>query len=42
VPRLSCWYVRAFLLYLEVGFTLGTLVLIHKGISLHPMLWRLL
>jgi hypothetical protein len=42
VPRLSCWYVRASLLYLALGFTLGTLVLIHKGIPLHPLLWRLL
>jgi hypothetical protein len=39
---LSCWYIRASLLYLAVGFTFGALLLVHKGIPLHPALWRLL
>jgi hypothetical protein len=42
MPRLSCWFLRASLLYLAVGFTLGALLLFHKGIPLHPALWRLL
>jgi hypothetical protein len=42
VPRLSCWFIRASLLYLAVGFTLGALLLVHKGIPLHPALWRML
>jgi hypothetical protein len=42
VPRLSRWYIRASLFYLAAGVTLGTLLLIHKGIPLHPGLWRLL
>jgi hypothetical protein len=42
VPRLSCWCIRASLLYLAVGFTLGALLLFHKGVPLHPALWRLL
>jgi hypothetical protein len=42
VPRLSCWCIRAALLYLVVGFTLGALLLVHKGIPLHPALWRVL
>lgn len=25
-----------------MGFTLGTLVLFHKGVPLHPALWQLL
>jgi hypothetical protein len=42
MPRLSRWFVRASLLYLAVGFTLGALLLFHKGLPLHPALWRLL
>ncbi len=42
MPRLSCWFVRASLLYLAVGVTFGGLLLAHKGIPLHPFLWRLL
>ena len=42
MPRLSCWFIRASLLYLAVGFTLGALLLAHKGLPLHPALWRLL
>jgi hypothetical protein len=42
VPRLSRWYIRASLLYLAAGVTLGMLLLVHKGIPLHPALWRIL
>jgi hypothetical protein len=40
VPRLSRWFVRAALVYLATGLTFGALLLIHKGIPLHPALWR--
>jgi hypothetical protein len=40
VPRLSRWFIRAALVYLATGLTLGALLLIHKGIPLHPALWR--
>jgi heme/copper-type cytochrome/quinol oxidase subunit 1 len=42
VPRLSCWFIRASLVYLATGLTLGALLLIHKGIPLHAALWRVL
>jgi heme/copper-type cytochrome/quinol oxidase subunit 1 len=42
MPRLSCWFTRAALLHLMGGFTLGALLLWHKGVPLHPQLWRLL
>jgi len=42
MPRLSCWFIRAALIDLTLGFTFGALLLWHKGIPLHPMLWRLL
>ena len=42
MPRLSIWMVRTALSYLLLGFTFGALLLAHKGIGLHPMLWRLL
>jgi heme/copper-type cytochrome/quinol oxidase subunit 1 len=42
MPRLSCWFIRAALLYLVAGFTLGALLLFHKGITLHPLMWQLL
>jgi len=42
MPRLSYWCIRASLLYLAVGFTLGALLLFHKGVPLHPALWWLL
>jgi hypothetical protein len=34
--------VKAALLYLALGFTLGGFLLANKGISLHPALWLLL
>jgi hypothetical protein len=42
LPRLSVWFVRAALLHLAAGFTLGALLLINKGTPLHPALWQLL
>jgi heme/copper-type cytochrome/quinol oxidase subunit 1 len=42
MPLLSRLFIRAALLYLALGFTLGALLLFHKGISLHPLMWRLL
>ncbi len=42
MPRLSIWMIRTALSYLLLGFTIGALLLAHKGIGLHPMLWRLL
>jgi hypothetical protein len=42
MPRFSVWAVRAALLYLVLGLTIGALMLWHKGAPIHPMLWRLL
>lgn len=42
MPRFSCWAVRASLIYLALGFTLGGLMLVSKTVPLHPGLWRLL
>jgi len=42
MPRLSAWFIRAALLYLAAGATVGALILAHKGVPLHPLLWRLL
>ena len=42
MPRLSCWFVRAALVYLAVGFTLGALLLAHKGVSFYPLAWSFL
>ena len=40
MPRLSVLAIRASLLYLAAGFTLGALILWHKGAALDPGLWR--
>ncbi len=42
MPRLTVWFVRAALVYLLLGFTFGALLLLHKGLPLHPALWSLL
>ena len=42
MQRLSVWLIRTALIYLLLGFTLGGLLLWHKGLSLNPALWRLL
>jgi heme/copper-type cytochrome/quinol oxidase subunit 1 len=41
MPRPSIWFIRASLVYLVLGFTWGALMLFHKGIPLHPLVWRL-
>lgn len=40
MPRLSVWFVRMALLYLLAGFTVGALLLAHKGVPYAPALWR--
>ncbi|GIK41754.1 MAG: hypothetical protein BroJett011_55870 [Chloroflexota bacterium] len=42
MPRLSCWFIRAALIYLALGVTFGALLLFHKGIPFAPFVWRLL
>ncbi len=42
MPRYSVWAVRAALLYLALGFTLGALLLFHKGIPISGALWAVL
>ncbi len=42
MPRLSFWSVRLSVVYLQVGFTLGALMLANKGLPLAPWIWRLL
>ena len=42
MPRISLWFIRASLAYLALGFTLGGLLLWHKGFALGPGVWRLL
>jgi heme/copper-type cytochrome/quinol oxidase subunit 1 len=42
VPSLSCWFIRAALVHLAVGFTLGAVLLFHKGVPLYPAAWQLL
>lgn len=39
MPRLSRLIIRVSFIYLLLGFTVGALLLAHKGISLHPILW---
>lgn len=42
MPRLSQWYIKLSFGYLLLGFTVGALLLAHKGQPLHPALWSLL
>ncbi len=42
MPRLSRWFIRASLLHLVAGFTLGSLLLIQKVATIHPLLWRVM
>jgi hypothetical protein len=42
MPRQTVYFVRAALIQLGIGFTMGALMLANKGISFEPMLWRLL
>jgi len=40
MPRLSRWAIRAALLHLGLGFTLGAMILINKGLGVWPAVWR--
>lgn len=40
MPKLSIRFIRASLLYLLVGFSLGALILAEKGVSYYPAIWR--
>jgi len=42
MPLPSRWFIRTGLVSLGLGFTVGALLLFHKGWPLHPALWRLL
>jgi len=42
MPRLSVFFVRASLIHLLLGFTLGGLLLANKGIMISPVIWVLL
>jgi heme/copper-type cytochrome/quinol oxidase subunit 1 len=42
MPRLSVYFIRASLLYLLFGFTLGGLLLANKGFLISPVVWTLL
>lgn len=41
MPFLSRLYIRIALIYLLIGFTLGALLLSHKGVFIDAWLWRL-
>lgn len=41
MPRLSVYFIRAALLHLAFGFTVGGLILATKGVPLLPEVWRL-
>lgn len=36
MPTLSTWYIRLALVYLVIGFSLGALMLVHKGVPFEP------
>lgn len=42
MPRLSVCFIRASLIYLFLGFTIGGLMLANKGILISPAIWGLL
>ena len=42
MPRLSIYLIRAALLHLGIGFTLGALLLSNKGVPFAGWVWRLL
>lgn len=42
MPRLTVWFLRASMLYLLAGFTLGALMLAQEGISYDPAIDRVL
>lgn len=42
MPLISCLMLRLSLVYLVLGLTIGTLLLINKATLIHPLLWFLL
>ena len=42
MPRLSVLFVRASLVYLAIGLTVGMLLLWNKGVPISPYVWMLL
>ena len=42
MPRISIWFLRAALVYLALGFTVGALLLWNKGLAIHPAIPRVL
>jgi hypothetical protein len=42
MPRLSVYFIRASLVYLLLGFTLGGLLLANKGVMISLAIWMLL
>jgi len=42
MPKLSVWMIRASLLHLSIGFTLGGLMLLNKGVPVEGWFWALL
>ncbi len=42
MPRLSRFFIRAALIYLLLGFTIGSLILAGKGVPFMPLVWSLL
>ncbi len=42
MPRLSAWFIRASMIYLMAGFTLGALMLAQEGVSYDPAILSLL
>jgi len=42
MPRLSTWMLRAALVHLGMGFTLGALILFNKGFPVFPSVWATL
>jgi hypothetical protein len=40
MPRASVWFIRAALVYLVLGFTLGALLLVNKAIGFSAGIWR--
>ena len=40
MPRLTVWFVRMALVHLLLGFTLGALLLVNKGMPFSPAIWH--
>ncbi len=42
MPRLSSWFVRASLVYLALGFSVGAVLLTNKALGVSSLIWNLL